>query len=270
MSSNRPSLILLWSGLALALLTLVGCAAAPSTAPATSAAIAAPVVSTGSERLAAQAQAVSADSIPAIGVNGEGSVLVVPDLAHVTLGVEVRNASLAAAQAEAATRLDAVLTLLKQMGIDPKDIRTSQFTIQPITRVDEQRRQINDGYLVRNTVRVTFRDIKTLGQHMDQITQAGATTIHGLQFDVADPSTAVNQARERAVADARARADHLARLTGVTLGQPVSITESGGPVAPQPVRNAPVAAAPSGAPPTPIEPGEVEIRLSVQIRYAIQ
>jgi uncharacterized protein YggE len=253
--------------LAVVLLGVAGCAAPSPMAPSN---VAAAPVSPNSERLAAQAQTVVTD-VPAISVNGEGTVQVTPDLARVTLGVEVRNASLADAQAEAATRLDAVLQMLKGAGIDEKDIRTTQFTIQPITRFDEQtRRPVSEGFLVSNLVHVTFRDISTLGQRLDQITQAGATNIHGIQFDVADPTAAVNQARELAVADARARAEHLASLTGVTLGRPLSVAESGGPVPPQPLRTAPAAAQPGAAPATPIEPGQTEIRLSVQIRYAIQ
>jgi uncharacterized protein YggE len=255
--------------LAVLVLTLVGCSVAPPT-PAPAAAAPGATGATGAERAVA-AQAQPATDSAGISVSGDGRVLVTPDIARVTLGVEVRNAALAAAQAEAATRIDAVLNLLKQAGIDEKDIRTVQYHVQPITRFDErERRPVSEGYQVTHLLQVTFRDIKALGQRLDQITQAGATNIHGIQFDLADPAAAANQAREQAVAEARRRADHLARLTGVTLGRPLSISEGGGPLPPpQPVRAAPAAEA-GAAPPTQIEPGQTEVRVTVHIRYAIQ
>lgn len=220
-------------------------------------------------RAAAQVQ--PADR-PAISVNGEGRVLVTPDIARVVVGTEVSNQSLAAAQAEAATRMDGVLNLLKGAGIDPKDIRTVQYTIQPLFHFEERtQRRISDGYQVTHLVQVTIRDLASLGQRLDEITNAGATVVHGVQFDLSDPEAAVRQAREQAVADARGRAEQLARLTGVTLGPPLRISEAGGPVTPQP-RALPAGEAPDSraAPPTPIEPGQNEVRLSVHIEFAIQ
>jgi uncharacterized protein len=241
---------------------LAGCAAAQPAGPAGGRA--GPAATP--ERLLVQAQA-GADE-RAIAVSGQGRVLVTPDLATVVLGVEVRNASLATAQAEAATRANAVIAQLKAAGVAENDIRTVRFSVQPIVRYDEpSRQQIQEGFLVTNLLHVTFRDIAALGARLDQVIQAGATTVQSVQFEVADPAAAVNQARERAVADARARAEHLARLTGVQLGAPLSISESGGPVMPVPQR----AAAPTAgvAAPTPIEPGQSEITMSVQIRYAL-
>lgn len=221
-------------------------------------------------RAAAQAQP-GADP-PAISVSGEGRVLVTPDIARVVVGTEVRNQSLAAAQAEAATRMDGVLNLLKGAGIDPKDIRTVQYTIQPLFHFEEgAQRRVSDGYQVTHLVQVTVRDLASLGQRLDEVTKAGATVVHGVQFDISDPEAAVRQAREQAVADARGRAEQLARLTGVTLGPPLRISEAGGPVTPQP-RALPAGVAPDSrtAPPTPIEAGQNEVRLSVHIEFAIQ
>lgn len=243
-------------------LTVAGCsrpAAALTAAPA-----APPVI----DRVAAQATAAGAET-PSIAVSGQGRVLVTPDIANVVLGVEVRNPALAPAQAEAATRIDAVLALLKGAGIAETDIRTVQYSIQPLTRVEDNgRRVVSDGYLVLHLLEVTFRDLKSLGARLDQATQAGATTVRSLQFDLSNPAAATNQARERAIADARQRADHLAQLTGVTLGRPISIIEGGGPVQPIPVAIPARTEAAPGA--TPIEPGQAEVRLFVQVRYAIQ
>ena len=214
------------------------------------------------------AQTTSDGQAPAISVSGQGRVLITPDLARVTIGVEVRDPALATAQGETARRMQAMLDGLKQSGVAEQDIQTVQYLVQPVTRHDERTRQtVSDGYVVRHLVRVTFRDITTLGQRLDSLVQGGATTIHGIQFDVADPAAAVRQAREQAVADARARADHLAALAGVTVGRPLSISEGSGPVTPQPARVAPAA---ESAAPTQIEAGQTEVQMTVHIRYAIQ
>jgi uncharacterized protein YggE len=262
MNTARPSTWWLVVLVIVGALTVAGCGRSPASVAAAPEAL--PVV----DRVAAQAT-VGGPETPSIAVSGQGRVLVTPDIAHVVLGVEVRNPALAPAQAEAASKIDAVLAVLKGAGIAEADIRTAQYTIQPLTRVEDNGRQVvSDGYLVIHLLEVTFRDLKSLGARLDQVTQAGATTVRSLQFDLSNPAAATSQARERAIADARARADHLAQLSGVTLGRPISITEGGGSVPPVPVVAVP--AREGAAPVTQIEPGQSEVRVFVLVRYAIQ
>lgn len=265
--ARSPAMITLIGSVAL-LLVLTACVVAAPPGVANES-----VRPSGVEVRDSRAQVAPADSrsINSLSVSGEGRALVTPDLARVTLGVEVRNPSLEVAMREAATRLETVMALLKAGGVGEKDIRTIRFDVQPIQRMDETtRRPISDGFMVVNLLQVTFRDLKRLGPQLDQVVTAGATTIQGIAFDVTDPTAADKQARAAAVADATNRAEQLAKLSGMALGKPISITEAGGGARPIPVRDVAEALPAAGGAATPIEPGQSEVRVFVQIQYAIQ
>lgn len=197
-----------------------------------------------------------------VSVSGEGQVKVTPDLAYVTFGVETNGTDLATAQSENATRMAAVLDKLKGLGIASQDLQTTGYYIAPQYDKDQK----PTGYRVGNGVRATVRDLSKLGATIDATVTAGANQVMGIGFDVANKADAIQKAREQAVADARAKAEQYAKLTGVTLGGPVEINENGGAI---PVSRA---AAPARADiaSTPVEPGENTITLTVQIRYEIK
>lgn len=206
----------------------------------------------------------ASDALHTINVSGEGSVSVTPDLAYVTFGVETTDVNLAKAQSANATAMSAVLDKLKSLGIAATDLRTTGYSIAP----QYDRDQHLTGYRVANAVVATVRDLKALGNDIDQAVAAGATRVQGISFDVSNKADAIAKAREAAVNDARGKAEQYAKLTNVQLGPPVTITEGSAP-SPQPVRQP--AAAPAGAAPTtPIEPGESTITVTVQITYEIR
>jgi uncharacterized protein len=198
-----------------------------------------------------------------VSVNGQGQVKVAPDLATITFAVETSGTTLAAAQGENATRMTAVLDKLKGLGIASADLQTSGYTINP----QYDRDQKLTGYRVNNGVRAIVRDLSKLGATIDGTVAAGANRVTGISFDVANKADAIRQARELAVTDARAKAEQYAKLTGVTLGGPVTINENTvTPVA----RTAAAGGAASDMPTTPIEAGESVIVLTVQISYEIK
>ena len=200
-----------------------------------------------------------------IWVTGEGLVTVVPDVAILSLGVEARAATVAEAQRQAARAMDAVMTELGEQGIAQKDIKTQYYSIYQIRRWDNGQ-EVIIGYRVTNMVTVKIRDVGNTGIIIDAVVGAGGDYIRikGISFTVDDPSAYYEEAREAAMADARAKAEQLAGLGGVSLGKPTYISEGGGfiPV----VRDF---AAAEAAPETPISPGEMEIRLTVQVVYSI-
>lgn len=208
-----------------------------------------------------------------IWVTGEGSVTVVPDIALLSLGVEAQADTVAVAQSQAATAMAAVTAELDRAGIDDKDIKTTHFSIYPVRRwSDEKQQEVLIGYRVTNTVTVKVRQVDDAGDIIDAVTGAGGDfiRINSLSFTVDDPSAYKEEAREKAMADAEAKASQLAKLGNVKLGRPVYINESGGftPVV-RPFYAE--SAIPSlAAPPTAISPGETEIRLSVQVVYGIE
>lgn len=197
--------------------------------------------------------------IRTIGVHGEGSVTIVPDLAYLVFGVEMTDVDLARARRANATRMAAVLAALKALGVAETDLRTSGYQVRQEYSHPEQRPA---GYHVSNTILATVRDLTTLGDAIDAVVGAGANRIQSVRLDLAD----------KAVADARDKAEQHARLSGMRLGMPLAIVESGGHSPPShAVYDAPPFARRLAAPahPTPIEAGESLISLLVQITYEI-
>ena len=208
-----------------------------------------------------------------IWVNGEGSVSVVPDVAILSLGVEVQSDTVAVAQAEAATSMNAVMRELKNKGIADKDIKAQQFSIYPVRRwSDDKGEEVLVGYRVNHMVVARVRKVADAGAIIDAVTSAGGDyiRINSISFTVDDPSEYQVEAREKAMADAEAKAKQLAEAGGVRLGVPTYINESGGyvPVPREYAVKAFAEVAPMAA--TPISPGEMEISISVQVVYSIR
>ena len=208
-----------------------------------------------------------------IWVSGQGVVTVTPDIATLSLGVEVQEESVAAAQGQAATAMDEIMTALTDNGIAEKDIQTQHYSIYPVTRWDkDDEEQVITGYRVSNTVNAKIREIDKAGTIIDAVAQAGGnfTRINGIYFSVDDPSDYYKEAREKAMADARARAEQLAELAGGSLGKATYISESSYSYASPSAYRGEIYEDSEMSVQTSISPGETEISLSVQIAYAIQ
>ena len=206
-----------------------------------------------------------------IWVSGQGEVTVTPDIATLRLGVDVQAASVAAAQSQAAEAMDEVMEALTDNGVAEKDIQTQHYSIYPVTRWDEDdEEQVIVGYRVTNTVNAKIREIDNAGTIIDAVAAAGGdfTRIDGIYFSVDDPSAYYEEAREKAMADARAKAEQLAELAGGSLGKATYISESS--YAPSTAYRGDVYEESAMAVPTSISPGEMEISLSVQVGYSIQ
>jgi uncharacterized protein len=220
------------------------------------------------------AQTIPVQPQPATGISvvGEGIVLARPDVARITLGVEVFDQSLASAQAEAARRMDAVVAKLKADGIADNDIRTVSYNISP--QYDQQNNQNPPalrGYTVQNMVEVRSTSVGGLGSLLDDVVSSGATRIFGINFESSDMEALKNQARDQAMANALAKAQQLARDSNVSLGRPTSIDESDtGGVTPVQQNLAPRSAVGAAAPSTPIQPGQLQVSTSVRVIWSIQ
>jgi uncharacterized protein YggE len=212
-----------------------------------------------------QAAADSPDAQHAITVSGDGSVLAKPDTAHVTLGVQIQNAELSAAQSQASDQMNAVLASLKQSGISDDNIKTVNYSINVNQDYSKGTGEVT-GYTVINMVDVKITDIDKLGAIIDAAVKAGANNVGGVQFSVENMDALVQQAREQAMADAKSKAEQLAKLGGVTLGAPVSISE-GTSMPPQPMAARDAMSVASGAAAAPIQTGQNEITVSVTVSY---
>ena len=217
--------------------------------------------------LALSAPALAQSDIPAaISVTGEASISVPPDLALVDAGV-ASDAKTAREASEANNNaMTKVLAALKAANIDPKDVQTSRLSLQPQYAPNRSGPSPVVGYRVSNRVTVRIRDVTKLANVIDTLVGAGANDIGNVSFEVSQASKLLDDAREKAVADARRKAEIYARAAGVTLGAPLSISEEG---APQPIFRAKMAA-PMAAAPTPIAQGEETLSITVSATWAIK
>lgn len=207
-----------------------------------------------------------------IWVTGEGKVMAAPDIATLRLGIEAQETTVAQAQSDSAEAMNNVLAALQENGVADKDIQTQYFSIRKVTKWDrEKEEEVIIGYRVTNMVTAKIRDIDNTGTIIDAVAKAGGdlTRIDNISFSVDDPSPYYEEAREKAVAEAKDKAYQLADLAGVSLGKPSYISEGTTQVPPIYRGGLDYAEAVPAAPETPISPGELEIRLSVQIVYAI-
>lgn len=207
-----------------------------------------------------------------IWVTGQGEAMAVPDIAELRLGVEARADTVAEAQTQASEAMDEVVVALKDNGVAEKDIQTQRFSIYPVTRwIREKDEEEIIGYRVTNIVVAKIREMDKVGDIIDAVAEAGGdlTRIQGISFSVDDPTPYYEEARAKAVKDAKDKAFQLADLAGVGLGKPTYISEGTTYLLPV-VRGLPEAeAVPMPAPETPIIPGELKITLTIQIAYAI-
>jgi len=205
-----------------------------------------------------------------IWVTGQGEAMAVPDIAELRLGVEARADTVSEAQTQASEAMDKVVAVLKDNGVAEKDIQTQRFSIYPVTRwIREKDEEEIIGYRVTNIVVAKIREMDKVGDIIDAVAEAGGdfTRIQGISFSVDDPTPYYEEARAKAVKDAKDKAVQLADLADVKLGKPTYISE--GAVYLPPTRGLYEAGAPVPAPETPIIPGELKITLTIQIAYAI-
>ena len=235
----------------------------------------------GSSGLPAPALLQTTGSEAGIWVTGQGSISLEPDLVLLNIGVETMRETVAEARNDAATAMAAIVQAVKARGLEDKDIQTRSFNIWPRYEYPEvtisgsrTRTQVLVGYTVSNTEVIKIRDLDVVGHIIDDVSGAGgdATRINGINFTIEDPKPHMFQLREDAVKDAIAKAEQLARLTGVSVGNLLFISEAG---AGAPVVRAFAVAegfaiARAAAPPTSISGGELELSLSVQAVFAIQ
>ena len=219
-----------------------------------------------SRPITAQAQSNGVTGMRQITVVGVGEVKVTPDTANVQIGVDTSAPTTQEALAQNSAQTSAIIEKIKQLGVDEKDIQTSGFNIYPTYSSDG--RQVT-GYTVGNQVTVTIRNLAQAGTLLDQVVQAGANRIYGVNFTVADPAAVLSQARDKAVIEAKARADQLAKGTGASVGQVLVITENIGssPVVPIAIMDRAVV---TGNSSVPVQAGTQSYSAQVQITYALQ
>jgi uncharacterized protein YggE len=208
-----------------------------------------------------------AQTVPpsAISVTGEASVSVPPDQAQIDGGVSTEAKTAREASDANNAAMGKVLLALKGAGIDEKDYQTSRLSLQPQYAPNRSGPSPVVGYRASNRVTIKLRDVTKVASMIDVLVGAGANDIGGINFMVSQASKLLDEAREQAIADARRKAQIYAKAAGVTLGEPIAISEGGSPT---PMFRSKVAGGMAAS--APVAQGEETLSVTVSVSWAIK
>lgn len=200
-----------------------------------------------------------------VSVQGSGSAAAAPDMAELSTGVVEQSKTAADAMAAVTKRAAAILEAARNFGIEARDLQTTGLSLHPV--YPRQRNDTSEpepvGFRASTQISVRLRDIDRSGALMDRLLNAGANQFNGIRFTIAEPAALLAEARRKAVADARARAELYAGELGLKVGKVISIRENGAAM-PRPMERMMAARADS-----PIATGEQEISAAVAIVFEL-
>jgi uncharacterized protein YggE len=205
--------------------------------------------------------------VPSLTVVGSGKASAKPDMAEVQVGVVTQAPSAATALRDNNEAMTKLLKTLEGHGIAKKDVQTVTFAVVPQYKRGPHGEQQPEvvGYQVSNDVRAKVRQLDLLGEILDAVVQQGANHVQGISFAVADPAAVLDEARRKAMADARRKAELCAREAGVEVGQVLLIQEETPHLPRPPV----LGAARAEAAAVPVAEGELDFKASITVTYAI-
>jgi len=224
--------------------------------------------------VAAQAQQTTTYAQPIAGtrldVSATGEATRVPDVAIISTGVVTRAASARSALEQNAARMERVRAALRRAGIPDRDIQTSNINLNPEYRYAENQPPRLTGYTASNQVSVRFRDIAKTGEILDILVAEGANQINGPSLTIDKPEEALDEARTKAIAVGRARADIYARALGMRVVRLLSVSESGGSYPVPPPMPVMMEARAMGGAATKIDPGEQKVSVTLGMTFELR
>jgi uncharacterized protein YggE len=222
------------------------------------------LVSTG-----VNAQSATAPMTPQVSAQGTSEVRVAPDRAIAQFGVQFQAADARTAQGRVNEAMQRVIQALRGLNIPANRISTERIELfpvyEPVRPADPDRPPRLAGYRAANHVRVELDNLARLGPVIDAAVGAGANAIEGVQFTIADDAPYRVRALRQASDEARTKARAIAEALGVGLGTLLEASEGGVEVNPP----RPLLFEKAAMADTPVQPGEISIRATVQVRYAI-
>jgi uncharacterized protein len=203
-------------------------------------------------------------------ISATGEVTRVPDIAIISAGVVSRSTTATGALQDSADRMQRVLAALKRAGVEDRDIQTSSVNLNAEYRYPENQPPQLTGYTATNSGTIRFRDIRNSGKILDALVSQGANQINGPNLTIDKPEGALDEARAKAVAIGRARAELYARALGMRVVRIVSVNESGGYAVPPPAPPPMVMQAAESRAFTRIEPGEQKLQVNLAMTFELQ
>ena len=206
-------------------------------------------------------------------VTETGKATVVPDIAKVTLGIEAQGQSLKQVQDSVNKKSKALTDSLKKLGIEEKNIKTSNYSVSPEYDYNQTPFRIN-GYRVSTSYEVKITDFEKVNDVLTIATETGANLVGNISFEVNEETKTklMQEAREDAVKLAKEKAEGLAKAAGIRLGKIINVTESQGIDYPRPVMyTKEISLDSANSPSVPnVTPGETEISVSVSLSYEVR
>ena len=206
-----------------------------------------------------------------LAVTAEGKTTVSPDIAEVSFSVVSQGENPEKLASANNDKMSAVIDNIKGNGVDAKDIKTTNYDLQPNYGYDKNTgRSYIYGYTLTQTVSVKIRDFKKVAAVVGGVTPLGVNQVGGISFQVEDQEKFLGEARKEAFQNAKTKAEEIAKASGVELGKIVNVSE---------YQNSPMpyyksvamgmGGAESASVPT-IESGTQELKLNVSITYSLE
>ncbi len=204
-----------------------------------------------------------------ISINGMGKVSVKPDVAKIDFGLYSDGASVTAVQDDNTRKMNAVITAVKALGVKDADIQTSNYSLQPKIDWTNGNQRVT-GYVLSQMVTLKIRDLTKVGQAIEAATNAGSNQVNSLQFTIDDPSSLQDEARIKAIADAKKKAEALAKATGLHLVKVVSFSEASPVESPIPMPYAVRSQVADKAAAPQIEAGSLDVTMNVSVMFEVR
>lgn len=205
-----------------------------------------------------------------ISIDGEGKVTAKPTLGQINVGLYTEGQEVPTVQEENSRKINAMVAAMKDLGVSEADLQTNNYNIAPKYEYKDGTQRVI-GYTVSQNIEVKVRDLSKVGAVLSRIGQLGANQVNGVNFTIDDPSSLKQEARRKALEDARSKANELAKALGVDIARVITFSESGAtPPSPMPFYRAEGMAV-SAAPIAPdIQTGSLDVTSHVSVTYEIR
>lgn len=209
---------------------------------------------------------ISSDTQNQMRVTSSATITKTPDIATSQIGVQTIAKEVDDAINENNKKADAIINALKNLGVDEKDIKTTSFNVYPQRDYANNNPNVIVSYQVDNMLYVTFRDITKAGKGLQTAINAGANNIYGISFTFSETESVINEARTKAIQNARTKAESMASAAGIELDKIISVNEvsSSSPIYSRDYSKADAEGA------VPIQSGEQDITVQVELVYLIK
>ncbi len=231
-------------------------------------------------QMAYQSRLLDQQNVNQITVSGAGKVYAKPDVAIISLGVTNTASTVTDVTKNNADKMNAVIEAVKKLGVEEKDIETTNYNLSPNyeNRAVSMMYPYNGStgkivsYTLSQNIQVKIRDFDKISDILSQGTSQGANLVGNLQFTIDDPEQFKDQARAKAIEQAKTNAESLAKESGINLGKIINVYENYSPYS---LKYDSMAvglggAMPEAAPAPTIQPGQQEINITINLTYRVR